>query len=122
MLVGYGKNPPNPPYRINAILMANWNEKFIEDAERFRRQPEIVKKIAKTLSLLERNPLQPGLHLERIVNDPTAWAVRVDQRYRRRKFCRRETRTGRRRFDSCASSTMTISIAIPAERRRRPGK
>jgi hypothetical protein len=57
-------------------------EKFIEDAERFRRQPEIMKKIAKTLSFLERNPLHPGLHLERIVNDPTAWAVRVDQRYR----------------------------------------
>ena len=50
-------------------------EKFIEDAERFRRQPEIMKKIAKTLGLLERNPLHPGLHLERIVNDPTAWAV-----------------------------------------------
>jgi len=25
-LVGYGKNPPNPPYRIDAILMANWNK------------------------------------------------------------------------------------------------
>ena len=57
-------------------------EKFIEDAERFRRQPEILKKIAKALGLLEKNPLHPGLHLERIVNDPTAWAVRVDQRYR----------------------------------------
>ena len=37
-------------------------EKFIEDAERFRRQPEIMKKIAKTLGLLEKNPLHPGLH------------------------------------------------------------
>jgi hypothetical protein len=58
------------------------SEKFIKDAERFRRQPDIIKKIAKTLSLLEGNPLHPGLHLERIVNDPTAWAVLVDQRYR----------------------------------------
>ena len=57
-------------------------EKFIEDVERFRRQPEIMKKIAKSLGLLEKNPLHPGLHLERIVNDPTAWAARVDQRYR----------------------------------------
>jgi hypothetical protein len=57
-------------------------EKFIEDTERFCRQRDIVKKIAKTLSLLEKNPLHPGLHLERIVNDPTAWFVRVDQRYR----------------------------------------
>jgi hypothetical protein len=57
-------------------------EKFIGDAERFRRLPEIMQKIAKILRLLESNPLHPGLHLERIVNDPTAWAVRVDQRYR----------------------------------------
>jgi hypothetical protein len=28
MLVGYGKNPPNPPYRINAGLMANWTERY----------------------------------------------------------------------------------------------
>lgn len=57
-------------------------KKFIEDAERFRRQTAIMKKIAKTLRLLEENPLHSGLRLERIVNDPTAWAVRVDQRYR----------------------------------------
>ena len=41
-----------------------------------------MKEIAKTLCLLEKNPLHPGLHLERIANDPTAWAVRVDQRCR----------------------------------------
>jgi hypothetical protein len=58
------------------------SEKFIEDVEGFRRQPEIMKKIAKTMGLLEKNPLHPGLHLERIVNDPTAWAARVDQRFR----------------------------------------
>ena len=57
-------------------------EKFIEDAEGFRRQPEIMKKIAETLGFLEIDPLHPGLHLERIINDPTAWAVRVDKRYR----------------------------------------
>lgn len=32
-------------------------EKFIEDAERFRRQPEIMKKIAKTLRLLDHDDL-----------------------------------------------------------------
>jgi len=58
------------------------SEKFIEDAERFRRQPEIMKKIAKSLGLLEKNPLHHGLRLERIVNDPMAWAARVDQRCR----------------------------------------
>jgi hypothetical protein len=57
-------------------------EKFIEDAECFRRRPEIMKKIAKTLRLLEKNPLHPCLRLERIANDPTAWAVPVDQQYR----------------------------------------
>lgn len=56
--------------------------KFLEDAQAFRRQPLMVKKIAKALTLLENNPQYPGLHLERIVNDPMAWSVRVDKRYR----------------------------------------
>jgi hypothetical protein len=56
--------------------------KFVEDLEKFRRQPAIRKKIAKALSFLEANPLHPGLHLERIVNDPGAWAIRVDQHHR----------------------------------------
>ena len=40
------------------------------------------KKIAKTLNFLESNPLHPGLHLERIINDPSAWSIRVDRSYR----------------------------------------
>ena len=58
------------------------SKKFIDDAECFRSNTAMRKKIAKTVALLEANPLHPGLHLERILNDPTAWAVRVDQRYR----------------------------------------
>jgi hypothetical protein len=56
--------------------------KFLEDLEKFRRQTAMRKKIAKALSHLESNPLHPGLNLERIVNDPSAWAIRVDRRYR----------------------------------------
>ena len=58
------------------------SRKFLEDLEKFRSQKDIVKKIATTLAHLETNPLHPGLHLERIVNDPSAWNVRVDRRYR----------------------------------------
>ena len=58
------------------------SKKFIEDAESFRSNAGVRKKIAKALALLEANPLHPGLHLERIVNDPSAWSARVDGRYR----------------------------------------
>lgn len=58
------------------------SKKFIADAERFRSNVTMRKKIAKALALLEANPLHPGLHLERIVNDPSAWSARVDGRYR----------------------------------------
>ena len=58
------------------------SKKFIDDAERFRSNAAMRKKIAKALALLEANPLHPGLHLERIVNDPSAWSARVDGRYR----------------------------------------
>jgi hypothetical protein len=34
------------------------------------------------LTLIESDPLHPGLHLERIANDPRAWSIRVDRRYR----------------------------------------
>ncbi len=40
------------------------------------------KKILKALAFLQDNPLHPGLHIERIINDPTAWSIRVDERYR----------------------------------------
>jgi hypothetical protein len=55
---------------------------FLKDIEGFRSNTVVQKKITKALSLLEANPLHPGLHLERIVNDPSAWSVRVDARYR----------------------------------------
>jgi hypothetical protein len=58
------------------------SNKFLEDLETFRSQKDIVKKIAKALAHLETNPYHPGLHLERIVNDPSAWSIRVDRRYR----------------------------------------
>lgn len=58
------------------------SKKFLEDVEKFRSNEIIRKKIAKTLVHLENNPLHPGLHLERVVNDPAAWSVRVDKRYR----------------------------------------
>lgn len=55
---------------------------FLRDVETFRTNTVVVKKIAKALALLETNPLLPGLHLERIVNDPSAWSMKVDGRHR----------------------------------------
>jgi len=55
---------------------------FLKDLERIKTNAVLRKKIAKALVLLEANPLHPGLHLERIVNDPQAWSGRVDSRYR----------------------------------------
>ncbi len=55
---------------------------FIKDVEYFRANIAVRKKIAKILALLEANPLHPGLHIERIINDPSAWSARVDGRYR----------------------------------------
>jgi hypothetical protein len=55
---------------------------FLKDMEQFRSNANVRKKIAKALALLEANPLHPGLHLERIVNDPSAWSARIDGRYR----------------------------------------
>ncbi len=34
------------------------------------------------LNFIEENPRHPGLRIERIVNDPTAWSARVDKSYR----------------------------------------
>jgi hypothetical protein len=58
------------------------SNKFLEDIDSFRRDVVLRKKVAKALRFLETNPLHPGLHLERIVNDPTAWAIRVDRSIR----------------------------------------
>jgi mRNA-degrading endonuclease RelE of RelBE toxin-antitoxin system len=55
---------------------------FVKDLEKFRSNTAIRKKIVKALALLEANPLHPGLHLERIINDTSAWSARIDGRYR----------------------------------------
>ena len=55
---------------------------FLKDLEKFRSDLVARKKIAKALVLLEGNPLHTGLHIERIVNDHSAWSARVDGRYR----------------------------------------
>lgn len=55
---------------------------FLKDLEQFRSNQTLRKKIAKALVLLEANPLHPGLRLERIVNDASAWSARIDGRYR----------------------------------------
>ncbi len=55
---------------------------FLKDVESFRNNPVLRKKIAKALAMLERDPLHPGLRLERIVNDPAAWSIRINGRYR----------------------------------------
>lgn len=56
--------------------------KFLEDIEKFRSDKSMRKKIAKAMTFLENNPLHPGLNAERIINDPAAWSVRVDRKYR----------------------------------------
>ena len=57
-------------------------ELFLKDLESLKSNKQLWKKITKTLAFLEENPLHPGLHIERIINDPTAWSLRVDKRYR----------------------------------------
>ena len=58
------------------------NKKFLSDLEKFKNQKVLRKKIAKTIKFLKNNPYHTGLRTERITNDPTAWSVRVDKRYR----------------------------------------
>ena len=55
---------------------------FVKDVEAVRSNSILVGKISKTLALLAENPFHPGLHAERIINDPRAWSVRLDKRYR----------------------------------------
>ena len=55
---------------------------FLKDIEAFVSNRPVQGKILKALAFLQENPFHPGLHLERIINDPTAWSVRVDRRYR----------------------------------------
>ncbi len=58
------------------------NKKFISDLEQFKHQKALLKKIAKTINFLEEKPYHPGLRIERITNDPSAWSARVDKKYR----------------------------------------
>jgi hypothetical protein len=58
------------------------NKKFISDLEKLKHQKPLTRKIAKAINFLEQNPRHPGLNIERIVNDPSAWSVRIDKRYR----------------------------------------
>jgi Txe/YoeB family toxin of Txe-Axe toxin-antitoxin module len=58
------------------------NNKFVEDLSKFKTDAALIKKIAKSLAFLESNPFHPGLHIERIANDPTAWSARIDKRCR----------------------------------------
>lgn len=58
------------------------SKKFLQDIEALKSQKVIIRKIAKALAFLEANPHHPGLHLERIINDPNAWSIRVDRSYR----------------------------------------
>ena len=58
------------------------SKKFLDDLDKFKPNKAIRKKIIKALNFLEANPLHPGLGIERIVNDPTAWSIRVDKKYR----------------------------------------
>lgn len=55
---------------------------FLKDLDRLKSNKPLWKKLTKTLAFLQMNPMHPGLHIERIVNDPTAWSVRVDKRIR----------------------------------------
>jgi len=58
------------------------SRKFSSDLEKLKTNKALIKKIANCLTFLEENPFHPGLHIERITNDPTAWSVRVDRMYR----------------------------------------
>jgi Txe/YoeB family toxin of Txe-Axe toxin-antitoxin module len=55
---------------------------FLKDIEAFVSNRPVQGKILKALTFLQENPFHAGLHLERIINDPTAWSVRVDRQYR----------------------------------------
>ena len=55
---------------------------FLKDIDAFESNQALYKKIVKALAFLQENPSHPGLHIERIINDPTAWSIRVDRGYR----------------------------------------
>jgi mRNA-degrading endonuclease RelE of RelBE toxin-antitoxin system len=55
---------------------------FLKDIDALVLNQPVQRNILKALAFLQENPFHPGLHLERIINDPTAWSIRVDRRYR----------------------------------------
>jgi hypothetical protein len=46
------------------------------------QRPGVSHDNRRTRRCVSIHPLHPGLHLERIVNDDSAWAIRVDSRFR----------------------------------------
>jgi hypothetical protein len=58
------------------------SKKFLSDIDTFQSDGPLRKKLAKALNFLASNPQHPGLNIERIINDPTAWSIRIDRRYR----------------------------------------
>ena len=60
-----------------------FTKKFLKDLEDLcRKNKKKLRQVTKTLALLEQNPLYPGLQIERIANDPSAWSARIDRRLR----------------------------------------
>ena len=55
---------------------------FLKDIDALASNRLVQEKIFKALAFLQENPFHPGLRLERIINDSTAWSIRVDRRYR----------------------------------------
>ncbi len=58
------------------------SNRFLVDTERLSKNPVLRSKLIKALAQLERYPSYPGLRIERITNDPSAWSARIDGRYR----------------------------------------
>ncbi|MEI6126724.1 MAG: hypothetical protein WCQ99_09260, partial [Pseudomonadota bacterium] len=56
------------------------SKKFLHDIDTFQSDMQLRKKLAKALKFLESNPRHPGLNLERIINDPSAWSIRIDRK------------------------------------------
>jgi len=54
----------------------------LKDRAVFQSNQALHKKIVKALAFLQENLFHPELYIERIINDQTAWFVRVDKRYR----------------------------------------
>ncbi|HCM28214.1 MAG: hypothetical protein A2Z99_15670 [Treponema sp. GWB1_62_6] len=50
--------------------------------EQLGKNKVLRSKLGKALASLERDPHYPGLRIERITNDPSAWSARIDSRYR----------------------------------------